>query len=189
METGQPEQGTQNLDKSEAEQRRANAGIPKARNPKNRKRAGASHGMRSCGTCAACCGGWLRLLVGDLIVDGAPCPHSTGHSCGIYDRRPTTCRDFACAWIKPESPIPSGFRPDKVGIIVLDNRLTWRDLPVDILVVAGTPKESIMSWYKKYAVKNNRLFLLQQQGLCSTFGPLEFLTEISARLEQGERLY
>jgi len=56
-------------------------------------------------------------------------------------------------------------------------------------VVAGTPSENFISWYKKYALKGQRLFLLQQNGLCSTFGPVEFLAEISARLERGERLY
>jgi len=124
-----------------------------------------------------------------LIVDGAPSPHSTGNSCGIYDHRPTTCQDFACAWLKSESPLPNGFRPDKVGVIVLDNRLIWRGMAVDVLLVAGTPRENFISWYKKYVTRNNRLFLLQQNGLCSTFGPVEFLTEISARLERGERLY
>lgn len=148
-----------------------------------------SHAARTCGNCAACCGGWLRLVVGDLIVDGAPCPHSTGHSCGIYEQRPTTCRDFACAWLKSGGLIPSGFRPDKVGVIVLDNRLTWKGIPVDVLVVAGTPRENFVAWYKKYALKHNRVFLLQHNGLCSTFGPAEFGAEISARLERGERLY
>jgi len=61
--------------------------------------------------------------------------------------------------------------------------------PVDVLVVMGTPNENFISWYKKYALKHHHVFLLQQNGLCSTFGPVDFLKEISARLERGERLY
>jgi hypothetical protein len=54
---------------------------------------------------------------------------------------------------------------------------------------AGTAKDHFLSWYKKYARTHQRLFLLQQGGLCSAFGPVAFLAEISARLERGERLY
>jgi hypothetical protein len=185
MEIRRPREGAQALDASRA----AAVGTSQARYPSGNERASTRHDKRSCGSCAACCGGWLHLVVGQRIVDGASCPHSTGHSCGIYGDRPFTCRDFACAWLKPGSVLPSGYRPDKVGVIVLDHRLTWRGLPVDVLVVAGTAKDRFLSWYNNYARTHQRLFLLQQGGLCSAFGPVAFLAEISARLERGERLY
>jgi len=189
MGNGQTEHGVQRPDTSKADRRTTAVGTPKTRDPRSKMRTSAGHAARSCGTCALCCGGYLRLVVGDLIVDGAPCPHSTGHACGIYEHRPTSCRDFACAWLKPASALPGGFRPDMVGVIVLDHRLTWRGIPVDVLVVAGTPRKNFLHWSRKYAIRNHRLFLLQQNGLCSAFGPQEFLADVGARLERGERLY
>jgi hypothetical protein len=188
MGKGHPNQGTHGLGKSGMDLRVADATF-RARDRRGKERATRPRKARSCGNCAVCCGGWLRLVVGTLIIDGAPCRYSTGHSCGIYCDRPTTCRDFACAWLKGESLLPSGFRPDKVGVIVLDHRLTWGGMPVDVLVVAGTPNERFLAWYKRYAIENHRLLLLQEGGLCSAFGPGDFLAEISARLGRGERLY
>jgi hypothetical protein len=189
MGTGKPEQIVQRLDTGKTDRRTSAVGTPKTCLARSKMRREAVHAARNCGTCAVCCGGYVRLVVGDIIVDGAPCPHSTGHACGMYEHRPTTCRDFACAWLKPESALPGGFRPDMVGVIVLDHRLTWRDFPVDVLVVAGTPRKNFLSWYEKYARRNMRLFLLQQGGFCSAFGPQEFQAAVSARLERGERLY
>jgi len=188
MKTRQPEQIEQTLETRKTDRPTTDVGTPKTHHPRSRRRL-RGHAARSCGTCALCCAGYLRLLVGDHIVDGAPCSHSTSHACRIYEHRPDTCRAFACAWLKPESTLPGGFRPDMVGVIVLDNRLTWRDIPVDVLVVAGTPRKNFLSWYEKYARRNTRLFLLQRSGFCSAFGPPEFEGEVRARLERGERLY
>jgi hypothetical protein len=48
---------------------------------------------------------------------------------------------------------------------------------------------TLLSWYRAFALKSYRLFLLQQGDLCSAFRPGAFLAESSARLERGERLY
>jgi hypothetical protein len=141
MGTGEPRPGPRQLDDSKSNP----GGAPPPHfghaisEPGNARRRVTRHGAAA--TAPHVVGGWLRPVVGTRIIDGAPCPHSTGHSCGIYRDRPSTCRDFACAWLKPESGLPTGFRPDKVGVIVLDNRLTWRGIPVDLLVAAGTPDD------------------------------------------------
>jgi hypothetical protein len=74
-------------------------------------------------------------------------------------------------------------------VIVLDHRLTWRGMPVDVLVMARTPNEKLIQWYKRYAIESRRLLLLQEHGTCSVFGPEEFASEIKARLARSERLY
>lgn len=38
-----------------------------------------------------------------------------GHGCKIYERRPSTCRDYACLWLT--DGLQEGLRPDKCKII------------------------------------------------------------------------
>jgi len=71
---------------------------------------------RECGACTACC---VALGIADPQLQkpiGMPCQHLSGSGCGIYERRPGTCREWQCAW-KWSSLIPSDLRPDKLGVM------------------------------------------------------------------------
>src|SRR5215813_3882250 len=91
---------------------------------------------RQCGTCSACCDGWLKIEVDGQQVDrGQPCRFSTGHNCAIYDRRPQhPCREFICGWLARGSPLPEWMRPDQAGMIVLPANFAWQAHPVDVAV-------------------------------------------------------
>ncbi len=148
--------------------------------------------VRQCGRCTACCDGWLQITIdGQAVYPGKPCPHSTGHSCRIYDRRPQDpCREFVCGWLEPESPLPEWFRPDKIGVMVLWGKLTWRELLVDVVVPAGQdPSPDVLNWLQRHAQLRARPFVYQLNGEWHAFGPPEFQQEMQTRLRSGERLW
>lgn len=91
---------------------------------------------RDCGDCAACCEGWLTTnALGNDIYLEHPCPHSNGHGCTIHEKRPNDpCRIFFCAWAAVGSELPQWMQPSQSGVIVLNNRMNWNKMPVDILV-------------------------------------------------------
>ncbi len=155
---------------------------------------GTSSGSRAqhCGKCTACCDGWLQIKIdGQDLFPGKPCPHSTGHSCRIYDRRPKDpCREFICGWLEPGSPLPDWFRPDKIGVMVLRGKLKWRGLAVDVIVPAGQdPSSDVLAWMQRYGETHGRPFVYQTAGEWHAFGPPEFQQEMKERLASEEKLW
>jgi hypothetical protein len=71
---------------------------------------------KSCGDCTACCGPAF-LQVEGLFDCFTRCEHATENGCGIYESRPTACREFSCLWLGiPEWQ--AELRPDQCGFIV-----------------------------------------------------------------------
>lgn len=68
---------------------------------------------RKCGDCTLCC---TLTTVPEL---GKPTNFQCMHcakGCSIYERRPQSCRDFQCAWLRGE--MPQWMRPDKVHVMI-----------------------------------------------------------------------
>lgn len=77
---------------------------------------------RNCGTCTACCDGWLSSEHIDM-APWKPCRHRTDTGCAIYAERPEQpCRTFQCAWVEADSALAEDMRPDRCGVIVVNNR-------------------------------------------------------------------
>ncbi len=145
---------------------------------------------RTCGTCTACCDGWLKIEVRGHAVDrGKPCPFSTGHSCAIYPERPADpCRAFVCGWLVPVSPLPEWMRPDRAGMILLAANFSWQGFPVDVAVAVGErPKEKALRWLKGFCADRKRLLLYQMGDDWYAFGPPAFQNDMHARIGRGER--
>jgi hypothetical protein len=145
---------------------------------------------RSCGSCTACCDGWLQIEVrGHRIRPGKPCPFSVAHQCSIYSERPREpCREFICGWLIASSPLPEWMRPDKSDMILLAANFTWRGLPVDVAVAAGTrPKQKALDWLKKFSAEKKRPLVYQIGEDWFAFGPPAFQAEISERIRNGEK--
>jgi hypothetical protein len=145
---------------------------------------------RSCGSCTACCDGWLQIEVrGHHIRPGQPCPFSIEHRCSIYDERPQKpCREFVCGWLIASSPLPEWMRPDKSDMIMLAANFIWRGLPVDVLVPAGRrPKTKALEWMKVFCAEKKRLLIYQIDGDWFAFGPPAFQDEISERIARGDK--
>jgi hypothetical protein len=150
----------------------------------------ASKQGRQCGTCTACCDGWLRITVqGHAVHPGKPCPFSSGHNCTIYETRPQDpCRAFICGWLAHNSPLPDWMRPDRAGLILLPANFTWRGLPVDVAVPVGErPKQKALDWLKAFATAKGRPLLYRIGEDWYAFGPPDFQTEMRDRIGRGEQ--
>ncbi len=85
----------------------------------------AACGDRQCGACTACC---VQLPVPDGILGpwgkpaGVPCRHVGPLGCRCYDRRPSMCVEFHCAWLS-DSAWPPPWRPDRSGLLCLREML------------------------------------------------------------------
>jgi hypothetical protein len=162
--------------------------MPEAASSSGRAEPGAPD--RQCGSCTACCDGWLKIEVyGHRIDRGQPCPFSAGHSCTIYQRRPQDpCREFICGWLAPTSPLPEWMRPDKAGMILLPANFRWQDHPVDVAVAVGErPKTKALDWLKSFCAARKRLLIYQIGEDWYAFGPPAFQHEMHDRIGRGER--
>ena len=114
-----------------------------------------SESPRSCGECKACCEGWLAGPVVSpqfthVLDVGAPCPAATSKGCAIYESRPTDpCRTFKCGWLVDNSPFPDEYRPDKIGVIIV--QIAWKGKRAWILTSGGKePSEDFLARMRLY---------------------------------------
>jgi hypothetical protein len=145
---------------------------------------------RECGTCTACCDGWVEgTIYGHEMKPGVPCHFRGEGCCTIYERRPQEpCRSFVCGWLMPGSPFPEDFRPDRLGVMIVRSR--WRERPAYILRSAGRdPDERLLTRMRALSVQSGAPFFYEQKGERFGFGPPEFQQEMLAKLEAGERLW
>lgn len=69
--------------------------------------------MRECGPCTECC-----FAIGVAELDKPmwrACAHER-RGCGIYAKRPTSCRTFRCLWLGGD--LERKDRPDRLGIVM-----------------------------------------------------------------------
>ena len=146
--------------------------------------------QRECGTCTACCDGWVVGTVrGHEMKPGQPCHFRGEGRCTIYETRPQEpCRSFVCGWLAPGSPFPESFRPDRLGVMIVRTR--WRGAPAFILRSAGRdPDEALLGWMRELSARTRAPFFYEQRGERFGFGPPAFQQEMLTRLESGERLW
>jgi hypothetical protein len=69
---------------------------------------------RECGECVACCD---LLYVAELKKPARQrCPDCTGTGCGIWETRPSVCRNWHCVW-RMLGAMPPETRPDRLGVM------------------------------------------------------------------------
>jgi len=145
---------------------------------------------RQCGTCTACCDGWVAGNIrGHEMKPGQPCHFRGEGCCTIYAQRPVEpCRNFVCGWLMPGSPFPEEFRPDRLGVMAVPTR--WRARPAFILCSAGRdPDERLLEWMREFSSRTGAPFFYEQRGERFGFGPPEFQQEMLHKVENGERLW
>ena len=146
--------------------------------------------QRTCGSCTACCDGWVEgTIYGHEMKPGVPCHFRGEGCCTIYERRPEEpCRRFICGWLAPKSPFPESFRPDRLGVMIVTTR--WRGRPAYILKSAGRdPDEQLLVWMRNFSMDSGAPFFYEQKGERFGFGPAEFQQEMLMKLQSGERLW
>ena len=150
----------------------------------------ATHATRNCGECTRCCDGWLEGEVrGHRMYPGQRCHFVADAGCSIYADRPASpCRSFVCGWMNPASALPDAWRPDRIGVIVVDTH--WRGTPAMILVSAGNdPGEGVLDWLRAHAQSTRTPFFYQHGGERFGYGPPEFQHEMAQRVARGEKLW
>jgi hypothetical protein len=143
--------------------------------------------LRSCGSCTACCDGWLTANIrGHEMRVGVPCHFRGKGGCTIYEDRPEDpCRGFHCAWRLSGNPFPESFRPDQLGVIILAKR--WRDRIAYYLRPAGRELDaSLLEWMRKHSEATGTPFLFEVNGRYRGFGSAEFQKDILDRTSRGE---
>lgn len=75
--------------------------------------------QRTCGTCTACCEGWLSGAAYNYpFAPGMPCQFKGDGCCSIYDQRPDNpCKSYRCEWLR-NPQIPAWMQPNLVGVIL-----------------------------------------------------------------------
>ncbi|MEO6409623.1 MAG: SEC-C metal-binding domain-containing protein [Burkholderiaceae bacterium] len=152
--------------------------------------ASPEHATRSCGSCTRCCDGWLEGEVrGHRMHPGQRCHFVTDTGCSIYADRPQSpCRSFVCGWMQPGSTLPDDWRPDRIGVIVVDTH--WRGAPARILVSAGNdPAEPVLDWLRADAQAQRTPFFYESAGERYGYGPADFQREMAQRVARGEKLW
>ncbi len=144
---------------------------------------------RSCGSCTACCDGWLTgSVLGHELAPGKPCRFRGNGGCTVYDDRPhDPCRGFVCGWLLQGSPFPESFRPDRLGVIIIVKG--WRDRLAFVLAPAGrNPDAKLLEWMREHSLATGRPFLFNLEGRQRGFGSEEFQKEILEKFTRGEPL-
>jgi len=150
---------------------------------------------RECGSCTACCEGWVKSKTIDMYP-GHPCKHCTSGGCAIYETRPENpCRTFVCGWLRTGSPLPDSMRPDRSGVIVLMGG-SWQKWKVIKAVATGTqiPPHSL-DQLKSLAYRTRTPLLItefvESEGRIvgesiQGFGPPEFSEAVSRKLRERQ---
>jgi hypothetical protein len=145
---------------------------------------------RQCGECTACCDGWVAGEVeGYEMKPGQPCHFRGDHTCAIYERRPQhPCRDFVCGWLQPGSPFPEEFRPDRLGVMMIQMR--WRGRNAYVMRSAGRdPDDKLLAWMRDFSLRTGSPFFYEIEGERYGFGPPEFQHEMSEKVARGDALW
>ncbi|MDB5775026.1 MAG: hypothetical protein JWP38_1159 [Herbaspirillum sp.] len=146
--------------------------------------------QRECGSCTACCDGWMAGTIrGHDMQPGTPCHFVRDGGCSIYDERPQSpCRNFSCGWVRPDSPFPDEFRPDRLGVIIAP--IKWRGQPAYLLCSAGRdPDEALLDWMRSFAARTGRPFFYEIAGEKMGFGPPAFQQDMLLRAQRGEKMW
>jgi hypothetical protein len=145
---------------------------------------------RRCGTCTACCDGWMAGTInGHDMKPGTPCHYVREGGCSIYEERPQSpCRNFSCAWVVEDSPFAEEFRPDRLGVIIV--RIKWREHLAYLLVSAGhEPDPALIAWMERFSMQSGRPFFYESGGKKVGFGPPLFQQDMLQRAQSGQPMW
>jgi hypothetical protein len=128
---------------------------------------------------------------------GKPCSHCTPSGCGIYNIRPVNpCQQFFCAWRQADTPLIEAMRPDLSGVMVVMDRLTWRDDKVLVAIPVGEdiPEKSLTYLLSLAQLTDMNMltvqFVQEQQKLTggsriSAYGSPDFVADMKLRFKDG----
>jgi hypothetical protein len=154
---------------------------------------------RSCLPCTACCEGWLDIAEDAVQAHlGLPCSHCSSLGCQIYEARPVNpCQTFFCAWRQKDTPLIDAMRPDISGVIVVWDRMVWRDQKVIVGIPSGEdiPEKSLKYLLGLSKITGMNLLTVSftlgieqrftGESKISAFGDPEFIVDMKEKLKDG----
>jgi hypothetical protein len=154
--------------------------------------------QRSCLPCTACCEGWLDISEGAIQAHiGQPCNQCSSGGCKVYSSRPINpCQNFFCAWRQESSPLNDLMRPDLSGVIVIMDRIFWREEKVIVGIPVGELIPSKSLSYLQSLSNLTRLNLLTVSFVMdgerftgasklSAYGDSAFIEDMKERFADG----
>lgn len=135
---------------------------------------------RQCGSCTACCEGWLHGVSYDKsFYHGKPCHFLGCNGCSIYPDRPKDpCQDYRCVWLdNPE--LPEWMQPHMSGVIVTSR--PYKDSFYWEVMECGQKIDSaVLSWLVIYTLNTKGNLHYQVDGGWNKIGfHQEFLQDKS----------
>lgn len=133
----------------------------------------------NCGTCTACCDGWLHGKAhGIPFYRGRKCNFVTDDGCSIYSERPDDpCKKFNCEWLSNKA-MPLWMRPDKSKVILVNKEFKGLKY-LEMLETGQKVDSSILSWVLQICLNNNVNIAYEVGGGINYFGSTEFINAIS----------
>ena len=157
---------------------------------------------RECGTCTACCEGWLRGVVrGHEMNRGKKC-HFLGCKntrCSIYEERPEEpCKNFECVWLKDtKQELPEWMKPELSKVIIkemeyevhirrgglgtasyiLENAadMTTKGKYWNVVEMDETISGPVLNWLIQHSLSNGIPIVYMVNGAKEAMGPPEFM--------------
>ena len=123
---------------------------------------------RECGGCTVCCTA-MAIDGPDIQKDaGVTCRHCTAHGCGIYETRPSLCRDYHCGW-RQLAVLDDSWRPDRSQVFVeLEPHANGTAIS---LVLLGNPLKTVRQpWFIDFVATGVRGNLPLMLGILGPLG-------------------
>lgn len=140
---------------------------------------------RTCKNCDVCC---HILEVRELNKPSHKnCNHrAEGGGCGIYNDRPSICREWNCAYILELLPDEERFRPNNLGLMFYPVSAKNNDLGLSMLMgqevwagaITGADAKTIIAWLKPKMLTMIRHYKVET---FTYFGPLEDVKNFEIR--------
>jgi len=138
---------------------------------------------RSCGSCTACCEGWLFGKAYDYSFwRGRKCHYLGSSGCSIYGQHPDVpCKSFKCVWLTNLN-IPEWMKPNESGIILTYS--TYLDFEYLLVTETNIPlKAEVLSWlFMEYINGNIGNFCYQLNSGLNYVGSTEFLNAVNGKI-------
>jgi Fe-S-cluster containining protein len=132
---------------------------------------------RICGSCHACCDGWLEgEAYGIKFGNNKPCSFFCKGKCTIYPVRPKVCKNYYCAWV--QGLFSDSLKPDESGFLV--SVQDWsRGQFFLIIEIDENSKSECLEEIFEFCKETNTPYLIRslKNKESHSFGPEEFLAE------------
>jgi len=102
-------------------------------------------------------------------------------------------------WLKT-APLPDWMKPDNAKVLVVFDKLQWRDLSVDLAVPIGKriPPRAL-KWLQKFAEDNMRPLIYTEQAIekgvfsrqqiMTGYGPVDFQQDVAQWAQSGKSFW